>query len=92
MKLKPILYAAIMAAMCVVSPACSNDDDVTPVYEITVTGSYPSGVGSTAIKSGEIVFTELNTGNVYKFDYPMTATDAVPATRSRSPKDKGGWK
>lgn len=79
MKLKPILYAAIMAAMCVASPACSNDDDVAPVYEIAVTASYPSGISTTAIRSGEIVFTELNTGNVYKFGYPMTAADAVPA-------------
>lgn len=79
MRLKHILYASMMAAIAVAFPSCSNDDDVIPTYEISVADIYPSGIATPVIKSGTITFIELNTGSVYTFSYPMTATDAVPA-------------
>ncbi len=79
MKLKNFLYASMMAAIAFAAPSCSNDDEVIPTYEIQVDTTYPAGITSLVIKSGTIVFTELNTGREYTFSYPMAETDAVPA-------------
>lgn len=74
-KLKHFLFACLALA----AAACDNNGDIVATYEIEASSTYPEGIATEAIKSGSIVFDELNTGQQYKFAFPMAEGNRLPA-------------
>ena len=77
--MKKLIYCAACALMLASATACSDDDKVI-TYNITTQDTNPADLPASAVtKSGSITLTELNTGTVYNFSLPLTATDVLPA-------------
>ncbi|MCM1519756.1 MAG: DUF4876 domain-containing protein [Lachnoclostridium sp.] len=73
------INALAVCALSVSSVSCSDDDGVA-TYPVTVSETLPEGVPANAsVKSGSLVYTELNTGAKTAFNLPLTATDVIPA-------------
>lgn len=68
-----------LAALSLAAVACESDDNALATFEIDVVSTYPEGFSAADIKSGSITFDELNTGRQYKFSFPLTKIDRLPA-------------
>ena len=69
-----LLNALIIGSLSTFAVSCSDDDDTVVTYPVTITDTYPAGVPSTAVvKSGTVVYNELNTGVKKVFDLPLPA-------------------
>ncbi|MBD5322159.1 MAG: DUF4876 domain-containing protein [Bacteroides sp.] len=69
-----LLNALIIGSLSTFAVSCSDDDDSIVTYPVTISDTYPAGVPSTAVvKSGTVVYNELNTGVKKVFDLPLPA-------------------
>lgn len=68
----------VIMLACALSLASCGDDDKIATVPLAVTNVLPADINDAAIISGELHFTELNSGAAYAFTLPLAATDAVP--------------
>lgn len=76
------LCVAIALGSSAIMTSCSDDDPTPtyPTYPVTIVNNLPEDLPLTfTIKSGEITYSELNTGLEYTFQLPASETDVVPA-------------
>ncbi len=69
-----VLNALVIGALSTFAVSCSDDDDAAVTYPVTIADTYPAGVPATAVvKSGTVVYNELNTGAKTVFNLPLAA-------------------
>ena len=74
-----LLNALILGSLSTFAVSCSDDDDTVVTYPVTIADTYPAGVPSTAVvKSGTIVYNELNTGAKTVFNLPLASDAFIP--------------
>lgn len=70
-----LLNALIIGALSTVAVSCSDDDDDSVITcPVNIADTYPAGVPATVtVKSGTVVYNELNTGSKTVFSLPIPA-------------------
>lgn len=74
-----LLSTALCMPMAVIMSSCSDDDDKVEItYPVAVTETLPADLPADyQVKSGSLVYNELNTGNTYTFNLPLTGTETI---------------
>ncbi len=74
-----ILGTVLVAGLGSVTTSCSEDDP-EPTFQVSIVDNMPSELpGGYTITTGELVYTELNTGISYTYFLPSTETATLPA-------------
>ncbi len=70
---------ALTSSLSIIATSCSDDDSGT-TYPVVISQNYPAELPATAsIKSGSIVYTELNSGRELTFELPLPTDAEIPA-------------
>lgn len=78
-KIKNYLLGALLCSSIAVFTSSCSDDDSVPTYPVTIVDNMPADLPANAtVKSGSLLYTELNTGIKTVYEYPLTAEDVVP--------------
>lgn len=77
-QLRNYLLGAMLCGSLALFTGCSDDDSI-PTYPLTVTETLPAELPSNAtIRTGSLIFTELNTGLNTVFMLPLPADTQIP--------------
>lgn len=81
LNLRSIAFVATIAAcMGAATTSCTGDDEPEPTYQVSITDKMPAELPANyTVKSGTVVYTELNTGAATTFDLTSTQPAMLPA-------------